>query len=249
MFWVTNAEAARYVNAVDLPSTDIYWFSDNNVCGTQRGRSPSRGRAGPLTDAECHRASNYGAQVRRVRRLVSPRGSKPVWTFVEVGHPASEDHWPSITPPQIRAAVWHSLIAGARGITYFNHSFGGPCRTQHALRDPCYASVRATVKATNRQIKALAPVLNAPFVTSRWTHSPATKAMVKWSRGHFYVFAGSAENVSSRARSRSPASGTPPPPSSGRSAGFRSAEDGSATRSPTATRFTSIASTVARPAV
>ena len=133
----------------------------------------------------------------RVRRLVSPRGSKPVWTFVEIGHPASEDHWPSITPPQIRAAVWHSLIAGARGITYFNHSFGGPCRTQHALRDPCYARARATVKATNRQIKALAPVLNAPFVTSRWTHSPATKAMVKWSRGHFYVFAGSAENVSS----------------------------------------------------
>ena len=197
MFWATNAEAARYVNAVDIPSTDIYWFSDNNVCGNNEGGRLLTGGARALTDDQCHRASNYGAQVSRVRRLVSPRGSKPVWTFIEVGHPASEDHWPSITPPQIRAAVWHSLIAGARGITYFNHSFGGPCRTQHALREPCYARARATVKATNRQIKALAPVLNAPFVTSRWTHSPATKAMVKWSRGHFYVFAGAAENASS----------------------------------------------------
>ena len=70
----------------------------------------------------------------------------------------------------------------------------GPCRTQHALREPCYASVRATVRATNRQIKSLAPVLNAPFVTSRWRHSRATRAMMKWQGGHFYVFAGSAEN-------------------------------------------------------
>jgi hypothetical protein len=197
LFWENNFEAGRYVNAVDLPSTDIYWFSDNNVCGiSEGGRLLAAGRRA-LTDTECHRASNYGAQVRRVRRLVSPRGSKPVWTFVELGHPMSQDHWPSITPPQIRAAVWHSIIAGARGIIYFNHSFGGRCQTQHALRDPCYASVRATVKGTNRQIKALAPVLNAPFVTSRWTHSPATKAMVKWHGGHFYVFAGAAENTSS----------------------------------------------------
>jgi hypothetical protein len=197
VLWENNFEAGRYVNAVDLPSTDIYWFADNNVCGRHEGgRLLAAGRR-RLTEAECHRAANYGSQVQRVRRLVSPRGSKPVWTFVELGHPFSEDHWPSITPPQIRAAVWHGLIAGARGITYFNHSFGGPCRTQHALRDPCYVSVRATVKATNKQIRSLAHVLNAPFVTSHWTHSRTTKAMMKWASGHFYLFAGSAENASS----------------------------------------------------
>ena len=197
VFWLNNFEAGRYVNAVDLPSTDIYWFTDNNACGRSEGGRLLTGGRRELTDTECHRAANYGAQVRRVRGLISPRGSKPVWTFVEVGHPMSRDDWPRITPPQIRAAVWHSLIAGARGITYFNHSFGGPCRTQHALREPCYASVRAAVKATNKQIKSLAPVLNAPFVTSRWTHSRTTQAMMKWKGGHFYVFAGSAENVSS----------------------------------------------------
>ena len=197
LFWHNNFEARRYVNAVDLPSTDIYWFNDDDTCqASQGGRLLGLGRA--LTDAECHRASNYGAQTKRVRNLVSPARSKPVWTFVEVGTPFP-DKGSGIMPSQIRAAVWHSIIAGARGITYFNHSFGGPCQTQHALRDPCYASVRATVKATNRQIKALAPVLNAPFVTSRWTHGPATKAIVKWQGGHFYVFAGSAQNVASTA--------------------------------------------------
>ena len=195
LFWAKNVQAARYVNAVDVPSTDVYWFSDNNVCDFSEGGRLLTGGRRALTDSECHRASNYGAQVQRVRSLVAPRGSKPVWNFVEVGHPASEDHWPGITPPQIRAAVWHSLIAGARGIIYFNHSFGGPCETQHALREPCYSSARAAVKGTNKQIKALARVLNAPFVTSGWSHNPATKAMVKWQGGHFYVFAGSAENV------------------------------------------------------
>ena len=187
-FWQTDAQAACFPNAVHLPSIDIYWFSDNDVCG----RSQGGGEPGVVTANNCHVAANYGWSVQRLRSLVNPVGSKPVWGFVEVGHPFSEDDWPSITPPQIRAAVWHSLIAKARGIIYFNHSFGGPCHTQHALREPCYASARATVKATNRQIKALAPVLNAPFVTSRWRHSRATKAMVKWHGGHFYVFAGSA---------------------------------------------------------
>ena len=34
MFWETDAEAARYVNAVDLASDDIYWFTDPHVCGS-----------------------------------------------------------------------------------------------------------------------------------------------------------------------------------------------------------------------
>ena len=78
-----------------------------------------------------------------MRRLVSPARSKPVWAFVEVGHPFTEDDFPAVTPAEVRAAVWQSLIAGARGIIYFNHSFGGPCQTQHALRDSYSASIRA----------------------------------------------------------------------------------------------------------
>jgi hypothetical protein len=195
LFWESRAEAACFVNAQDLVSTDAYWFSDNNICGESEG---GRQRAVVKAD-DCHVAANYGWQVSRVRSFVSPARSKPVWAFVEVGHPAGQDDWPGITPPQIRAAVWHSIIAGARGIIYFNHSFGGPCQTQHALRERCYAAERAMVKSVNAQIKSLAPVLNAPFVTSRWRHSRSTRAMVKWHGGQFYVFAGSASTDSSAA--------------------------------------------------
>ena len=197
MFWGSNASGACFVNYDDVNSADIYWFTDGNVC-TSASEGPRfygvERRA--LTQAECRRARNYGDAVREMRRLDALNGSPrhPIWNFVEVGCPFSNGN--CITPAQARAATWHSLIAGARGILYFQHSFSGQI-THHALRDTRYASVQATVRATNRQIKALAPVLNAPFVVSRWTHNRATKAMVKWQRGHFYVFAGSAENVGS----------------------------------------------------
>jgi hypothetical protein len=192
MFWHSDAEAARFVNAQDLVSADTYWFTDNNICSQWEGGALLTDSTRPLTAAECHRAANYGATVRRMRELVSPRGSKPVWAFVEVGHPFSEADWPTIQPAEVQAAVWHSLIAGARGVIYFNHSFGGPNQTQHALRDPAYAAIRLAVTATNRRIAALAPVLNAPTVASGWSQGAGTAAMVKWANGHFYLFAGSA---------------------------------------------------------
>ena len=192
MFWETHAEAARFVNAQDLVSADTYWFTDNNICSRSEGGALLNGSTRSLTPAECHRASNYGATVRRMRRLIRPKRSKPVWAFVEVGHPFSEDHWPTIRPAELRAAVWHSLIAGARGIIYFNHSFGGPNQTQHALREPAYRAVRSTVTRTNRRIKALAAVLNAPTVSSGWSQRRGTRAMVKWTGRHLYLFAGSA---------------------------------------------------------
>ena len=122
---------------------------------------------------------------------------KPIWNFVEVGHPFTEDGAPTITPPQIRAAVWHSFIAGARGIVYFNHSFGGPCQTQHVLRDRCGAAVRPTVKAVNAQVQSLASVLNSPTLTSGFTAGSSVKAMAKWGGRRITVFAGSSDNVAS----------------------------------------------------
>jgi hypothetical protein len=132
-----------------------------------------------------------------MRRLVRPRGSSPVWNFVELGHPFTENDAPTITPQQVKAAVWHSLIAGARGIVYFNHSFAGRCQSDNILRESCYADVRATVRTVNRQVRSLAPILNAPTLVSGWRHSSTTKAMVKWRGGQFYVFAGSAKNAAS----------------------------------------------------
>jgi hypothetical protein len=112
--------------------------TDNNVCdGPEAGDEP-----GVVTAKNCHMAANFGWLIDKQRRLISPArrsrcGPSPRWATL------SESDWPTISPTEVSAAVWHSLIAGASGIIYFNHSFGGPCSTHHALRDTCYAAVRA----------------------------------------------------------------------------------------------------------
>jgi hypothetical protein len=200
LLWETNAEAACFVEAQQIVSSDLYWFTDPN----QRRMEGERWlpeRRGRLTLDEVRRAANYGYQVDRMRALDARDGRrKPVWNFVEVGWPFMEsaaEGARAIRPAEIRAAVWHSLIAGARGILYFDHQFGGPC-PDRVLRPPyCYPANRAMVKSVNRQIKDLAPVLNAPSVTSDWTTNSSIRAMVKWYGGKFYVFAGSRENTAS----------------------------------------------------
>jgi hypothetical protein len=200
MFWEKDAQAERFVNDFqDVASNDIYWFTDYNVSnGAEGGKLLNGGR--PLTPAQTRRASNYGLTVDRMRFLA--RGQRPIWNFVEVGWPFSKtaaEGARAIQPAEVRAAVWHSIIAGARGIIYFNHSFGGPNQSQHCLREPAYAAVRAAVKDTNQLITQLAPVLNAPFAEGFISTNPSVRAMAKFHESRYYVFAGSKENVASTA--------------------------------------------------
>lgn len=209
IFWETDVEAKAFVNNYsDIVSADTYWFTDRDVCHASQG-GQLLGAWRQLPPEQCHLAANYGRTIDRVRSLIEPKGAKPVWSFVEVGHPSSENDWPTITPPQIRAAVWSGIIHGARGIVYFNHSFGGSAVSQHALREPAYAETLAAVKRINEQITQLAPVLNAPIVTGILKGaSPAvtggvkttsgvyttktTDLLLKFHDGHIYVLAGSA---------------------------------------------------------
>lgn len=192
-FWQSDAEARRFVNEFqDVVSVDTYWFTDRAICADGEGGGLIDPSAGRLPAERCHRAANYGRTIDRVRSLVDPPGTKPVWSFVEVGHPFTEDDYPTIEPAQLTAAVWSSIIHGARGIVYFNHSFGGPCVSQHALREPCYAAVRDAVARVNARIQALAPVLNAPFADGVTTVTADVDTATKWYDGHFYVLAGAA---------------------------------------------------------
>jgi hypothetical protein len=201
IFWESDANAQRWLNGdangpfVDFSSVDIYWFTDDDTCvASQGGVLFDLNRS--LTTTECRRASNYGKVIEKMRRLDGLDGKRqPIWNVVEVGTPMSNGK--TIQPAQIRAAAWQSIIAGARGIEWFQHSFSGPCTTHYSLLDPCYAAQTQVVTDVGAQIKQLAPVLNAPNVTSGWTAGASVKAMVKWSGGHFYVFAGSAENAAS----------------------------------------------------
>ncbi|WP_396020071.1 hypothetical protein [Arthrobacter sp. ISL-85] len=194
-FWESDGEAARFVNEYqDVVSADNYWFTDPNICGKSEGGSLVKGERS-LTESECRLPANYGWTVDRVRSLVSPEGSKPVWSFVEVGQPfdASTE---AVTGPQIRAAVWNSIIHGARGIVYFNHSFGGGCRSFHVLREGCAQQTRAEVTALNRQLAELAPVLNAPFLDNAVIHNETVQSAVKVYDGSLFILTSSARAAS-----------------------------------------------------
>jgi hypothetical protein len=188
LLWESDADAARFINGRSGPNsyqqvvaTDLYWFTDPNA------RSDERYGFG----------SSYGDDVRRVRRLDALDGARmPVWHVVELGWPFTEAGSAGgrhILPNEIRSAAWHVIIAGARGIVYFDHNFG-PGTPGSTILGQGYADNRAMAKAVNAQIKDLAPVLNSPFVSSGHsatdTMTGDIRYMVKWSGANFYLFAG-----------------------------------------------------------
>ena len=161
LLWESDADAARFINGRTGPnsfqqvvSSDLYWFTDPNENGNSRKGF----------------GSSYGDDVTRMRFLDAMDGARmPVWAFVETGWPFTESAAQggrSIQPAELRSAVWHALIAGARGIIYFEHSFGGPCLgDHHTIRSNCEGT-RPMVTSVDAQVKSLAAVLNSPSVTA-----------------------------------------------------------------------------------
>lgn len=192
-FWLSDEQSRAFINGTqNLVSADNYWFTDPNICAKTEGGAIN-GSTNDLTESECRLAANYGWTVERIRKLTG--GKAPVWAFVEVGHPFEDSpQATTISGPQIRAAVWSSLIHGARGIIYFNHSFGGDCVTQHVLRD-CPGEAQSTVTAVNKQIHDLAPILNAPFLDGATTASGPVDLATKLHNSKLYIFAGANKNT------------------------------------------------------
>jgi hypothetical protein len=186
LLWETDAEAERFVNDFqDITLTDLYWFTDPYQVPTMDAPDwfPE---TGTVSTPQIRRAANYGYQIDRMRQLDAMDGQRqPIWAFVESGWPFTQTASQgarTIAPAEMRAAVWQSLIAGARGIIYFDTSFGGPCQRFHINRDTsgCYTAIQAELTRTNSQITQLAPVLNSPTVSSGWSQRRGTTAMVKW---------------------------------------------------------------------
>ncbi|MFJ5956269.1 hypothetical protein ACIQC5_09955 [Paenarthrobacter sp. NPDC092416] len=198
-FWLSDEESQGFFKGTqDLVSADNYWFTDPNICAKGEGGAII-GYTRDLTEDECRLAANYGWTVDRVRKLQDPGSVTPIWGFVEAGHPFKDSAGATtITGPEIRAAVWSSLIHGARGIIYFNHNFGSECLSQHVLRD-CGANVRPIVGTLNRQIKNLAPVLNAPFLDGAATVTGPADYATKLHDGKVYIFAGANSAVGGEA--------------------------------------------------
>jgi hypothetical protein len=184
LLWETDADAARFVNLpfVGYVTADLYYMTDPNERGTARYGLPS----------------SYGWVIDRMRALDNTDGQrKPIWAFVETGWPFTESATAGgrrILPAEARAAVWHSLIAGARGVAYFDHNFG-PATPGSTILGNGYADTRAVLKDVNAQIKQLATVLNSPSVTSATTTSSGIRALYKWNGQNFYVFAANRDNT------------------------------------------------------
>jgi hypothetical protein len=135
--------------------------------------------------------------VERLQRWT--RGDKVVWNCIECTHIGNPER--KATPQQVRSEVWMSLIHGSRGLIYFVHQFKPIEREAALLDDP---EMLAAISAINRQIRALAPVLNSPSVAGAITVQSSRAGvpiahMVKRRNGVTYLFAAAMRNEAARA--------------------------------------------------
>ena len=125
-----------------------------------------------------------------VERLVKwTQGEKIVWNCIEctrIRNPKTK-----ASPHQVRCEVWMSIIHGSMGLIYFVHEWEPRFNESALLSD---RQMLSAVAAINRQIMALAPVLNSPTIKDAVSVSSNNKnvpiaIMVKKHEGAIYLFA------------------------------------------------------------
>jgi hypothetical protein len=132
-----NAYWRDYADSVDVLSSDFY-----NMTSDQSG-----GVFGIWT---------YPLITRRIMELSD--GRTPVWGYVESTSQAPGEP----TPAQVYSAAWAHVIAGARGVVFFDHRFADSDVTQDfaaLLHDP---AMRAQVQTLAAQLQSLGDVLFSP---------------------------------------------------------------------------------------
>ncbi len=126
----------EYVKGCDIASFDIY----------------------PATHSNEEVAGNLWYVARGVERLKNwTRGERIVWNCIECTRIHNPQRKP--TPEQVRCEVWMAIIHGSMGLIYFVHEWQPKFDESALLSDPV---MLAAVTRINRQIGALAPVLNSP---------------------------------------------------------------------------------------
>lgn len=189
--WATAAE--RYTNEFsDAQSIDAYWFSSGQ-CDWEDPHGSAY--LTPFTKEGCRSSQNYGRTVDSLRAQDAKDGKiQPAYNFIEnVDVAADGKSFNDLTPAQVKGAAINSIIHEARGLMWFNNSFGGKCATGNAIRQaqvnpnyPCKNTVMA-MGEVNNQIKKLAPVLNTQ--SYKWTASTNAETMLKYKDNNGYLFA------------------------------------------------------------
>jgi hypothetical protein len=166
--WGKPEDYPQYVQGADIVSFDIY----------------------PVASEQPSVHGNLWLVAKGVDRLREwTRGERIVWNIVETTRIRNLDA--RVSPHQLRAEVWMSLIHGSRGIVYFAHQFAPRFIEAGLLADD---EIREAVRAINAEIQALAPVLNSPDrvdgvgVSSSNENAPID-VMAKRHDGALYVFA------------------------------------------------------------
>jgi hypothetical protein len=118
--------------------------------------------------------------------------SKPVWQWIELVN-FNDDPTVTLTPAEIEAEVWMSIIHGARGAGYFVHQFA-PVFEEASIFFPEHADAEAAVANTNIRVAALARPLNTPpvgnGVTVRtFSRHAAINVLLKRYGGSTFLFA------------------------------------------------------------
>ncbi|HWF52285.1 MAG TPA: hypothetical protein VG294_16715 [Solirubrobacteraceae bacterium] len=180
---MSRSDAGAYVNAVDVASYDDYIIE---------------GAYEP--DHNLWRQYDDMVSVRREARY-----SHPIWCYIEAGDPETHSQWSGITvtPAMETAEAWNAVIGGARGITWFDHDFGGSdsgyANSSSDLVDPnpAFAGLQTAIRSWDREIERLAPILNVPFATGYVSRTSVTGSgnsmneMAKYDArsNRFYIFA------------------------------------------------------------
>ncbi len=196
MIWPNYAPedgtAGQWLDVNSAASLDTYWYGRYMGCDRLSHPDLPALDQSLLTEAECYRPFNYGYGVSKQREIAASSGKmESVFGFVENGRPYAENA--AIKPDQLRGAVMSMLIHGARGINYFNHTYGDWCPSSNNFRytalhgGDCYADMTKAATKVNGQIKALAPVLNTQ--SYQWVFNPSLDTMLKVHNGHAYIFA------------------------------------------------------------
>jgi hypothetical protein len=216
LFWETNSQAAKFMTYSDAPSADSYWMTDAALDLPSQGgcallpnssKACGNGNGTGLTTMERALPANYAFNVARLEQIQAVNGpSKPITVDVETGCPGTNDV--CTTPAASTAAAWHAIIAGARGIIWFQHNFSGPCVDFSTFYDgsnpasPMYNcqqtkgitlhDVVTGVSAFNHEVARLNGVLLSPFAENYVSTGNAdVSVMAKYSAHVFYIFAAS----------------------------------------------------------
>lgn len=216
LFWESAKQASQFLKFSDILSADSYWMTDRSLdvasqggCAlfpTSRTICDNGGGTG-LTDAQRQLPANYAYNVIKLEQLQAMNGaSKPIVVDVETGCPfVGSDS--CITPTAMTAAAWHALIAGARGIIWFQHNFGGSCINFTTIVDGsnpasgnynCQQTPGVTLHDMvvaltrfNSEVKNLNTVLLSPFADGYVSSTGDVSYMAKDVGGNFYIFAAS----------------------------------------------------------